>query len=311
MTPQICDRTVITKGRWLRIGSFSGEDWQEALTIEDPGYFVAALKNSRVEADLFTFAQKIPDIKPRYPYHMEMDNVAAIPIFTYQDWWTQLSTDARKDVKRAAKRGVVVKAVDFDDNLVRGIIEMHDEILVRQGRRFRHFGKDFPTVQREYSTFLGQSEFIAAYFQNELIGMIKIVYVGELACMMQILAKEKHFDKRPTNALIAKAVEICEEKDKIYLTFGRLHYGNKTKSSVVDFKRKNGFELIFYPRYFIPLNIKGYIALRLGLHRGLLGTLPGFVINPLLRVRSYLIEKKAFRLKSDSAKNPPRDDLEK
>ena len=289
---QLCGRTVVTKGRWLRIGSFFGEDWQEAQAIDDPGAFIEELKSSRIKADLFTLVQKIPDTKPKYPYYMEMDNVAAIPIFTYEDWWTKLSTDARKDVKRAAKRGVVVKAIELNEDLIRGIIGIHDEIPVRQGRRFKHFGKDFATVQREYSTYLEKSEFIAAYFQDELIGMIKMVYVGELACMMQILAKVKHFDKRPTNALIAKAVEICETKGMTYLTFGRLHYGKKTKSSVVDFKRKNGFELILYPRYYIPLNMKGRMALALRLHRGLLGIIPGFIINLLLGVRSFLNEKK-------------------
>jgi hypothetical protein len=308
-TTQVFGRTVVTSGGWLRKATFSGEDWQEALVIEDPKAFAAELRKKRIKADYFTFAQKIPDTKPHYPFHMEMDNVAAIPVFTYQNWLARLSTDARKDVKRATNRGVIVKSADFDDEFVRGIIEIHDEMPMRQGRQFKHYGKDFSTVQRDYSTYFERSEFIGAYYQDELIGMIKMLYVGELACMMQILSKTKHFDKRPTNALIAKAVEICESKGKTYLTFGRLHYGKKTRSSVVDFKRRNGFELIFYPRYFIPLNLKGFVALKLRLHRGLLGILPGFLISRALSVRSWLKGMKESRSsRAEMPEEPTRDD---
>ena len=305
----ICGRSVAVSGGWLRKAAFAGEDWREAPAIEDPRAFLVELKKSRVGADYFTFAQKIPDTMPRYPFHMEPDNIAAIPVFSYQDWLAGLSTDARKDVKRAANRVVVVRSVAFDDDLVRGIIEIHDEMPMRQGRRFKHYGKDFATVEREYSTYPDRSEFIAAYFQNELIGMIKIVYVGELACMMQILSKSRHYDKRPTNALIAKAVEICELRGKTYLTYGRLHYGKKTRSSVVDFKRRNGFELIFYPRYYIPLNLKGRLGIRLGLHRGFLGILPGFMIDWILSVRTRMREKRMSGTASAAShEDPARDD---
>ena len=36
-------------------------------------------------------------------------------------------------MRRAEKRGVVVREVPFDDDLVRGIVEIYDETPIRQG----------------------------------------------------------------------------------------------------------------------------------------------------------------------------------
>src|SRR6202007_3187530 len=108
----------------------------------------------------------------------------------------------------AEKRGVNVKIAQFDDEFVRGIQGIYNESPVRQGRRFWHFGKNFETVKRENATYLDRSDFIGAYFNDELIGFIKIVYVDCIATLMQILAKEEHHDGRPMNALLAKAVEL-------------------------------------------------------------------------------------------------------
>ena len=96
-------------------------------------------------------------------------------------WWEKLPQEARKNTRRAAKRGVEVKVVPFDDELARGIHKICNETPVRQGRPFWHYGKDFETVKREHATYLERSEFIGAYFENELIGFIKMVYVDRLA----------------------------------------------------------------------------------------------------------------------------------
>jgi hypothetical protein len=271
------------------------EDWLEGQVVGDPELFVAKLKECKLKADIFTFGQKIPNTKPRYKYHMEWDNVAAIPITGFQDWWGRVSTDMRKDVNRAKKREVIVKVVEFNDELVKGIIGIHNDTPTRQGTVFVHYGKKFDVVKKDYGTYLDRSEFIGAYYKDELIGLIKMVYVGELACFMQILSKTAHHDKRPTNALIAKTVEISEEKGKAYLTYGKYYYGNKQKSSLVDFKRRNGFERILFPRYYIPLTLKGRIAIKVKLHLGLTGILPGNLLSFLVNLRSYLNQRVLLR----------------
>jgi hypothetical protein len=279
------DKTVVVTGSWLHIAEVHDEVWIEDCVV-NPESVMSEIRQSGLDADIFTFAEKIPQIKPRFDYHMEWDNVAAIPITSYEDWWNYVSTDMRKDVKRARSRGVVTKVIKLDDEVVQGIMDIHNDAPTRQGARFCHYGKGFETVKRDYSSYGDTSDFIGAYLEDELIGIIKIVYVGELACMMQILSKTRHNDKRPTNALIAKAVELCAEKGKSYLTYGRYFYGNKQKSSLVDFKRRNGFERILFPRYYVPLTLKGRLLMKLKLHLGLLGILPGPVISYLVHVRS-------------------------
>jgi hypothetical protein len=282
---------IAVRGRWLRTAAIFDEDWHDRPMTADPAVFARKIRASGLRADIFTFAQRIPDWKPRYRYRFEWDNAAAIPITNYEDWWRRLSSDRRKDVKRAEKQGIVVRRVGLDDELVKGIVEINNDVPFRQGKRFKHYGKDFETVKREYATFPDRSEFLAATFNDELAAILKMVYVGELACFLEILSKTKYNDKRPVNALIAKAVEIAAEKKKSYLTYGRFQYGHKTHSSFADFKQRNGFERILFPRYYIPLTIKGRVAIRLRLQRGLLWILPGPLVTTVVRLRSYFTNR--------------------
>jgi len=80
------------------------EEWLEGQVVDNPDYFVKTLKARKLGVDIFAFEQKIPDTKPRYKYHVEYDNVAAIPITTFEDWWAGVSADMRKDLKRANNR---------------------------------------------------------------------------------------------------------------------------------------------------------------------------------------------------------------
>ena len=93
--------------------------------------------------------------------------------------------------------------------MVRGIVEINNESPLRQGRRFPHFGKSFEEVKKDYSSFLDRSDFICANHGAELIGILKVVYRGDIASILQLLVKSRHQDKRPANALLAKAMEIC------------------------------------------------------------------------------------------------------
>lgn len=298
----IDSKPIVVSGKSIKVAAVHDEIWREGQVIDNPESFISKLKESELKADIFTFAQKIPDCKPKYEFHMEWDNVAAIPISTYQDWWEYVSTGMRKDVKRAKKRGVIIKKVEFNDELVQNVVEINNETPIRQGRRFVHYGKDFQTVKKEYSTYLDRSEIICAYFKDELVAIIKLVYVGDLACILEVLSKTKHHDKRPINALIAKAVEICVKKKKSYLTYGPYYYGNKKKSSMVNFKHRCGFERVIFPRYYVPLSLKGKIAIKLKLQLGLLGVLPGSLISILVDIRFYFFQKEMIQYTKSESK---------
>ena len=284
---EICGRTVVVKGKWIRTAQVKDEDVVEGVTVEDPSSFITKLKESKLKADVFTFAQRPPEITPKYDYHWEWDNWAAIPTTCFKDWWENLSQESRKNVRRAARRGVVVKIVPFDDNLVNGVHRIYNHTPVRDGRLFWHFGKDFETVRRELATYLDRSEFIGAYWNEELIGFLKMVYVDHVATLFHIISMNEHYDKRPMNALIAKAAEFCEQKGISHLIYGQFIYGNKRRSSLLEFKRRNGFEQVNFPRYYIALTLMGELFIRLRLYRGLNGLIPEPILQPLLNFRTW------------------------
>jgi hypothetical protein len=271
----------------LRMAAVKDEELVEGEIVDDPTVFVEGVRESPLRADILTFAQKLPESTPKYTYDFEWDNWAAVTVTSFEEWWEKrLPQESRRNVRRAAKRGVAVKIAQFDDELVKGIQGIYNETPIRQGRRFWHFGKDFDTVKREIGTYLERSEFLGAYLNEELIGFIKIIYVDRIATIVQILAKNEHHDKRPVNAMLAKAVEVCAMRRVSFMTYGSYVYDKNENSSLTEFKRRNGFEEIRFPRYFVPVSAKGRLAIQLGLHRGVNGVIPPPVANLLRQARS-------------------------
>ena len=128
---------------------------------------IGDLKQANQRIDLFTFVQKIIEPDPKYQYPIEWDNFAALPISTFDHWWThQIGFKARNEAKQAGKKGVNVFEVPFDNTLVSGIQEIYNESPIRQGRRFPHYRKDLETIRREAGTFLDSSVFIGAFVES-------------------------------------------------------------------------------------------------------------------------------------------------
>jgi hypothetical protein len=190
--------TVVAKGRFVRTAAVHDEFWL-ARGVEDPASLIEELKvhaPKHLGADLFTFSQRLPDTAPKYAYFVEWDNVAGVRVDDPEQWWNGLSQDARKNVRRAGKRGLDVRVADFDDDLVRGIMAINNESPMRQGRPFAHYGKDFETVRKDYASFLDRATFIGAYVAEELVGLAQIINMGETATILELLSKGSHYDKR-------------------------------------------------------------------------------------------------------------------
>ena len=284
-------KTVIVTGKWLKIASIMDEEFLEGETVPDPQVFVTRLKDFGVKADIFTFSQKLPDIVPKYKFHLEWDNFAAIPIVTFSDWWeNRVERDVRKSVNRAKKLGIVVKEEEFNDAFVEGIRLIYNESPVRQGKPFWHYQKEFEVIKRENSTYLNRSVYIGAYYNEELIGFIRMLYVGTIATTLQVISQMKHSEKKPTNALIAKAVEICVENKVSHLVYSSFLYNN-VYSPLTEFKRRNGFEQVLIPRYYIPLTSRGKVGLRIGLHHPVVRWLPAPVLSWLRKIRRRLYDQ--------------------
>ncbi len=300
---QVDGTAIVVRGRWLRKAIVEGEEWLER-ELADPALCVSELKahRSRLPADVFSFVQKIPCTSPKYSYPMEWHSVAAVRVTTFKEWWDGLPQETRKNVRRSQKRGVVVTIRELDDRLIHGIIDVNNDSPLRQNVPFTHFGKPFDEVKKDQSSFAGRSDFVCAHVGEELIGFIKIVYRGEVASILQILPRATHYDKRPANALLARAVELCAEKGISYLTYGMFKYGNKSESSLLEFKVRNGFEELLVPRYYVPLTPRGALALKLNAHRGLLGILPPRAIAIALKARAmwHGLRRDAGRCSSTS-----------
>jgi hypothetical protein len=282
----VCGRAIRIEGRLLRIARLDADKYH---FLDDPAPVLEGLQQGGVRADLFTFVQRLPHTKPNFSYPMEWDNFAALPISSFDHWWTkQIGFKARNKAKQAEKKGVVLREVPFDDALIRGIWEIYNETPIRQGRRFPHYGKNLETVRKDEASYLGSSVFIGAFLNEKLIGFVKLVSdeSGTQAGLMNIVSLVRERDKAPTNALIAQAVRSCASRGISYLVYSNFAYGKKQHDTLSDFKERNAFQRIEVPRYYVPLTPLGRIALRLRLHHKLTDHMPEPLAAKLRELRN-------------------------
>jgi hypothetical protein len=273
MTVTIAKREVSVRGRLLRTGRPVGDRFDY---FEDADAFIAEAQAASRSVDIFTFVQPLPITDRQHPYAAEWDNFAALRVSTFEEWWKrQIDNKTRNMVRKAEKQGVVAREVAFDDALAAGICAIYNETPVRQGKRFWHYGKDVATVARENGTFVEHSVFIGAFVDRQLVGFVKMVLDrrGGQGGMMQILSMLKHRDKAPTNALIAQAVRSCADRSIPNLVYAQFAYGKKHDSLAI-FKESNGFRRVDVPRYYVPLTMRGKLAMSLGLHRPMSERIP-------------------------------------
>jgi hypothetical protein len=279
-------------GRLVRVGRLTADKHE---FLDNPEELLSHLKTCGTRIDLFTFMQRLPVTTPRFDYPLEWDNMAALPISTFDNWWTkQVDSKTRNMVRKAEKKGIQVREVSFDDNLVLGISAIYNETPIRQGKPFIHYRKDVETIRAEAGTYSDRSVFIGAFLNDSLIGFAKLVNdpTRSHASVMHIVSMMQHRDKAPTNALIAQAVRSCAERGIPYLTYANFNYGKKQRDSLNDFKRNNGFQRIDLPRYYVPLSPLGWVTFRLGLHRPLADLFPEPVLARLLKLRSTWYNRK-------------------
>ena len=222
-----------------------------------------------------------------------------IPMMTF--WLSLKAVERSRSWPLWKTSNVPPSAIVLYIRFLEGISRIYNEVPVRQGKHFWHYGKDLQTIRHALATYLERSLFIGAYYQDELVGFMKITWVGTTATITQILSLKKHFDKRPNNLMIAKAIEICEKEGMSHFIYGNFVYFDPN-STLTEFKRRHGFEPVQLPRYYIPLTLKGSIAIGLGLHRGIAGNTPKAIMRQFLRIRKRLAERKLIdpsRIKAD------------
>ena len=280
-------QTIIVTGKWIKIASLHDEDWiVDALANPAACLKEFEQRSGAARADILCFSQKIPSTVPRYHYSMEMRSIAVAQVARFKDWWEKLPQETRKNVRRSQKRGVVIQVRAFEDDVIRGIADVQNETPVRQGRPYIHYGKSLEQVRRDHGAFIDRSDFICAYFGEELIGFLKLVYRGDIASVLQINTKAAHYDKRPANALLAKAAELCEARGVSCLTYGLFNYGNKGENPLREFKERHGFGEMLVPIYYVPITTWGKLCVATKLYRGVMGILPRRAITIAVNARA-------------------------
>ena len=276
---------LMVHGRLIRVGRLESD----AIDFpDDPPATLIDIQSARAGIDVFTFVQTLPRTQPEFTYAMEWDNFAAMPVSTFEHWWNkQIDRKVRNMARRGEKHGLAVRESTLDAAFAQGIWDIYNESPVRQGKPFWHYGKDVETVRRENASFFERSVYIGAYFQDALIGFLKLVISrdGHQALVMQNLSMMKHRDKSPTNALIAQAVRSCAERGVSHMVYASFSYGRKKRDSLADFKLSNGFQRVEVPRYFVPLTFRGKVAMQLGLHHRLSEHLPESLLAQARKLR--------------------------
>ena len=175
-------------------------------------------------------------------------------------------------MRRASKRGVAVKAAEFSTTFV--------EVSNRSTTKYQ-VGPKFGTTAdpkrwMENATCLGAAS--SSAFFGQTIGCRLITWtIG--GC--QILSMSC-LDSGP-NALLKPWV--CSQES--FFVYGNTLRGNPN-TTLAEFKRRNGFEQMNFPRYYVPLTLKGRLALMLKLHRSLTQLLPPELAAFLIKVRAKL-----------------------
>jgi len=261
--------------------------------VSDPESTLKEIEMRSIPADLLTFLQLPPDTSPKFPYHLQWDNLAVLEISTYENWLTrQIHQNPRNKIRKAEKAGVTVRVEEFSNNLAEGLVKLFNERPTRRGKRYPYFGWNLDMVIRGWTTELNRSLFLVAYYREELIGFIKLIVGDGIARTSGTIAKQEYRDKAPMNALFAKAVEVCASRQVPQLVYGRYTYGAKGEDSLTIFKRYNGFRKVDVPRFYVALTARGRIGLTLQLHRPISEMIPSPALKVLLKIRSKWNESK-------------------
>ena len=122
--------------------------------------------------------------------------------------------------------------VEFNDEFVKATCAIYNEIPVRQGKTFWHYGKDFRN-HKALAWDISWEKHISSVLitKDELIGFMKITWVGSTGTITQILSMKSTSTSGRTMLLIAKAVEICEAEGKSHFIYGSFVYYDPNSTS--------------------------------------------------------------------------------
>jgi hypothetical protein len=246
--------------------------------------------------DLLTFVQR-SFLRPglNYSFTMENEAIALLKCSSFEDWWRhQINKKARNLVRKAEKAGIIVYSPKVDSVFLKRAYEIYNETPIRQGRRYSGYGVSLASVEEKFRN-LQNSEVLGAYFNDELVGLLWIVYGDRVARIRSFVSVIKHRDKAPNNALMAESVKRCSEKGVNFIVYEKMGY----LPGLDSFKKQNGFQEFNAPRYHVPLSGKGQLAIKLRLHKEiqyLLSPRMGVILLPQYSAISRVIPASIWQL---------------
>src|SRR4029077_5762262 len=272
----ITEKEIVVSGGVVRIAKLRHE-WFDFL--QDPLTAIRTMQRAKT-ADLFTFLRDLNDGGTVYPFYKETAGAAVLPVTNYQLWWSSLDSSVRNKIRKAYKSGVEVRVAELDEDFARGVEGIYNESPIRQGRRFWYYGKNAAFIKEDLSSLLDRCYFVGVYFRGEMIGFTKLFHGNNILRTVHIIAKLSQRDKPVQDALIARAVRICEQKGIPYF-----QYGSWSQGGLGTFKVKRGFKKLDYIRYYVPLTYRGKLLLQFSLHHGLKDRIPQSWISSLASLR--------------------------
>lgn len=234
---------------------FFEKEWEQDCPLNE------CLEEALAEkVDVFTFWQRFPDVKPRYKWYAEWDEIAVLDIQNgYDYWWNHVSKKTRNMIRKARKCGVIVKLAEPNEAFARGIAKIYNETPVRRGKLFRHYGKTWKAVYESIRN-ADSTTYMGAYYGDDLIGFAAVKHTKKYSLLSQFLVLQEHLNKEPSYALIDKVVEVCSSLNVRYIVYERMQ---SEDDPLGFFKRRIGFNGVFVPRYFVPLTVKGALAIEI------------------------------------------------
>jgi len=102
----VCGKEIRVEGRWIRTARLDGEKYE---FLNDPEAALTGLRQSGVRIELFTFIQRVTEPLPMHSYPMEWDNLAVLPVSTFDTWWnTQVDFKTRNKLVDRLPEAVIV-----------------------------------------------------------------------------------------------------------------------------------------------------------------------------------------------------------
>jgi hypothetical protein len=285
---QLLDKELRVRGRLIRIAKLRHE-WYDFFA--NPVDAVRTLQRGAAVADLLTFVQDISDDTRDYPFYSEPASAAVLTITSHQSWWEHLDFRVRNKIRKAVKNGVEVRNAKLDEKFAAGVELIYNESPIRQGRPFGYYGYDAAAIYQDLRSLLDRCYFVGAYCGDELLGFAKLFHGNGILRTVHIIAKLAHRDKPVQDALIERAVQICEDKG-----IQHLQYGSWSEGGLGVFKIKHGFRKFDYSRYYVPLTYRGSVALRFRLHQGVRGWLSDDWVTSLRSMRNTWNKSRYSRL---------------